>query len=171
MGCTMSFRAKVFAEIGDFAEDMGRVGTVPLGCEETELCIRLGARLPQARIVLAPSAVVDHRVSPDRGTWRYLRRRAYAEGLSKAVLARRVGAGDGLASERAYSRVVLPAGLRRELVDAARALRRGRGRETVDRLRAATALPVVLAGAAVGFLRGRIVPVRGAGHVEEDVGS
>jgi GT2 family glycosyltransferase len=171
MGCTMSFRAKVFAEIGDFAEDMGRVGTVPLGCEETELCIRLGARLPGVRVVLAPSAVVDHRVTPDRMTWRYLRRRAYAEGLSKAVVARRVGAGAGLASERAYSRVVLPAGLRRELVAAGRAVRRGQRGEAADRLRAAAAVPLALGGAGVGFLHGRVAPVRSGGHDEEDSGS
>lgn len=169
MGCAMSFRAKAFAAAGDFSEDMGRVGTVPLGCEETELCLRVRVRLPGSRIVLAPAAVVDHRVSDDRVTWRYLRRRAYAEGLSKAVLARRVGAGDGLASERAYTRVVLPAGARREIAAAGRALVGGRRGEAVDRLRSAVAVAVALGAAGLGFLRGHVASAPGVAAPEEDV--
>lgn len=44
-----------------------------------------------ARIVLSPRAEVDHRVSDDPVTGRHLRRRARAEGLSKAALARAGG--------------------------------------------------------------------------------
>ena len=40
MGCNMSFRREVFERVGGFAEDIGRIGKNPLGCEETELCIR-----------------------------------------------------------------------------------------------------------------------------------
>ena len=40
MGCNMSFRREVFERIGGFAEEIGRIGKNPLGCEETELCIR-----------------------------------------------------------------------------------------------------------------------------------
>ena len=41
IGCNMAFRATVFDTAGLFGEDLGRVGRVPYGCEETELCIRI----------------------------------------------------------------------------------------------------------------------------------
>ena len=160
MGCSMSFRTKALAEAGEFVEEMGRVGTVPLGCEETELCIRLGQVHPGARIVLTPDAVVDHRVSADRVTWGYLRRRAYAEGLSKSVVAARVGRDDGLAAERAYTRAVLPRALGRELARAARALPAGDLAAAGNALRAAAAVPLALAGAGTGLLRGRVAKGR-----------
>ena len=45
----------------------------------------------------------------------YFRTRAYAEGLSKALVARSVGAAKGLESERRYATRVLPAGIVRGL--------------------------------------------------------
>ena len=64
----------------------------PLGCEETELCIRARQTFARAgekiRIVFEPRAEVDHRVSHDRVEWAYLRRRSWAEGLSKAAVSR-----------------------------------------------------------------------------------
>ena len=54
MGCNMSFRRRVFAEVGGFDENLGRIGKTPLGCEETELCIRAHQRFPGATIVFEP---------------------------------------------------------------------------------------------------------------------
>ena len=156
MGCSMAFRREALVATGGFGEDMGRVGTVPLGCEETELCLRLRRLLPGARIVLDPDAVVDHHVSADRTGWRYLARRCHAEGLSKAVVTRRSGTRAGLASERTYTRHVLPGAVARELRAAGRALghrdRAGAARALV----AATAIPVALAAAGSGYVRGRL---------------
>jgi hypothetical protein len=45
--------------------------------------------------------------------------RCYIEGVSKGVLARRVGSGTGLASERAYVRAI-PAAAARSVADAVR---------------------------------------------------
>ncbi len=156
MGCSMAFRREALVASGGFGEDMGRVGTVPLGCEETELCLRLRRLLPGARIVLDPGAVVDHHVSADRTGWRYLVRRSHAEGISKAVVTRRSGTQAGLASERAYTRHVLPGAVARELRAAGVALghldRPGLARALV----AATAIPVALTAAGSGYLRGRL---------------
>ena len=156
MGCSMAFRREALVASGGFGEDMGRVGTVPLGCEETELCLRLRRLLPEARIVLDPAAVVDHHVSGDRTGWRYLVRRSHAEGISKAVVTRRSGTQAGLASERAYTRHVLPGAVARELRAAGVALghldRPGLARALV----AATAIPVALTAAGSGYLRGRL---------------
>ncbi|WP_018334300.1 glycosyltransferase family 2 protein [Actinomycetospora chiangmaiensis] len=156
MGCSMAFRRDVLVATGGFGEDMGRVGTVPLGCEETELCLRLRRLFPGARIVLDPDAVVDHHVSPDRTGWRYLVRRCHAEGISKAVVTRRSGTRAGLASEQAYTRHVLPAAVARELRETGNAVCRRDRASAVRGLVGAAAIPVALAAAGTGFVRGRL---------------
>ena len=158
MGCNMSFRRDVFAEVGGFSEDLGRVGTVPLGCEETELCIRATALFPQSSILMEPLARVRHRVSPDRLTWSYLRRRCYAEGVSKAAIAAMVGREGALSTERGYAGRVLPAGALRELRSAVVG---GRGRRGLAGAAAIVGGLLVTAG---GYLRGR-VQVRGLSTV------
>jgi GT2 family glycosyltransferase len=120
MGCNMSFRREAFAQIGGFSDGIGRIGSTPLGCEETELCIRLRQRMPDARIVFEPAAEVTHRVDEARTSWRYLLRRCWAEGLSKAAVAGLVGRDDALSAERAYLSRVLPAALARQLAGAGR---------------------------------------------------
>jgi glycosyltransferase involved in cell wall biosynthesis len=115
MGCNMSFRRSVFECIGGFNTGIGRLGALPLGCEETELCIRVRQRLPGTRIVFEPEAVVSHRISPDRISWSYLRRRSWAEGISKAAISRLIGPDDALSTERRYVTRVLPAAFVREL--------------------------------------------------------
>jgi GT2 family glycosyltransferase len=118
MGCAMSFRRSVFDRVGGFSTAVGRRGTVPLGCEETELCIRARQRIPRARILFEPRAVVDHHVSPDRLRWSYLRRRSWAEGVSKAAVSGMAGSGDALSTERHYVRAVIPAAMRHDLARA-----------------------------------------------------
>ena len=151
MGCNMSFRRDVFDQVGGFAVDLGRIGRTPLGCEETELCIRLGQAAPEARIVFRPDALVRHRVTPDRTTWRYLLRRSWAEGVSKAAVSRMVGASDGLSTERSYVATVLPRALWREVRGT---LRSGR------RAASAVALMAAPAATAAGYVRGRLHPTK-----------
>jgi O-antigen biosynthesis protein len=120
IGCNMSFRRTALERTAGFDPALGRVGKVPVGCEETELCIRVGRQNPGAVVLYEPAARVRHRVTADRATWRYFRRRCLAEGRSKAVVTRLAGAQAGLSSEREYTRRVLPAGVRRELRDTGR---------------------------------------------------
>ena len=146
MGCNMSLRAEVFKKVGGFAEDMGRIGKNPLGCEETELCIRArqaytGEGRP-AKIIFEPLAAVDHRVSDDRVHWRYLLRRGWAEGLSKAAVSRAVGTGDSLSAESSYTMKILPAGVVREV----------RERHPAS----AAAIVACFGVTAAGYLRGRL---------------
>ncbi len=117
IGCNMSFRAEPLRALGGFRHEIGRVGTRPLGCEETELCIRLAQRWPGSLLIHQPRAVVRHHVPAERTSWRYFRRRCYAEGLSKARVTRLVGAQAGLASERRHAAAVLPAATLRALSD------------------------------------------------------
>jgi glucosyl-dolichyl phosphate glucuronosyltransferase len=111
IGSNMSFRRDVFARVGGFHHAIGRVGVRPVGCEETELCIRATRRIPGSRIVYDPAVRVSHYLPEGRARWRYFRSRCYAEGLSKAIVAELAGAGRGLASERSYATRTLPAGV------------------------------------------------------------
>jgi len=108
VGASMALRHSLFDVVGGFDTAMGRVGRIPLGCEETELAVRARQRIPGASFVHDPGAVALHHVSPDRVRLGYFVRRCFAEGLSKAALARRAGAQDALSSERRYSVVTLP---------------------------------------------------------------
>ncbi len=148
IGCNMAFRARALEAAGPFRTDMGRIGGRPLGCEETELCIRLQQARPAARIVYVPSAVVTQRVPPPRATFRYFLQRCYSEGLSKAVVARFVGDRAALASERSYTRSTLPAGVVSGLVDTLR-------RHDPHGLTRSGAIIIGLGATGVGFLRGR----------------
>ncbi len=118
IGANMSFHRDVFEAIGGFRTDMGRVGARPLGCEETEFCIRARQRWPLRSLLYEPLARVRHRVPARRARWAYFCARCYAEGLSKALVAEFVGAKDGLASERLYTLQVLPRGIVQGMADA-----------------------------------------------------
>jgi glycosyltransferase involved in cell wall biosynthesis len=118
MGGNCSFRAEAFEIAGGFTTGIGRSsGKRPLGCEETEFCIRLGQRRPDSLLLFDDDAVIWHRVPVARARFGYLRARCYAEGLSKALVTRSVGAADGLASERAHALGALPRGVLRGLAD------------------------------------------------------
>jgi GT2 family glycosyltransferase len=112
MGCNMSFRANVLADhLGGFPIGVGRVGSKPMGCEETELCIRIRQSRADALILFEPRAIVHHRVTPERARWAYFLARCYAEGVSKALVAKHVGADDALRLERNYCLYTLPRGI------------------------------------------------------------
>lgn len=110
IGANMSFRASALAQAGPFSEGLGRIGTLPLGCEETEICIRARREIPGSKVLHVPDAVVHHRVAADRLTPRYFFHRCWSEGLSKAAVAGLVGSDAALASERRYMAWALPSG-------------------------------------------------------------
>ncbi|MCR2816009.1 glycosyltransferase family 2 protein [Microbacterium jiangjiandongii] len=148
MGCSMAFRRDPLLAVGGFNTDTGRVGKLPIGCEETEVCIKLRQLDPAHTVRYEPSARVRHHVSPDRTRMAYVAHRSWCEGISKAGIARTVGRQDALSAESAYASRVLPAALWREL-------RRG-----PQGAPAATAILLSLLLAGAGFLRGSIAPVR-----------
>jgi glucosyl-dolichyl phosphate glucuronosyltransferase len=146
IGCNMSFRRSIFAGIGGFRNGIGRVGTLPVGCEETELCIRTTQAWPNGVMVFQPRARVRHRVPASRATWQYFRSRCYAEGISKALIAQFVGANSALASERTYTLKTLPKGVLAGVGDACRG-------DFAGLLRAG-AIAAGLGFTAVGYLKG-----------------
>lgn len=115
IGCNMSFRREVFDTVGGFRNGIGRVNTRPVGCEETELCIRANQRWPDRIMVYKPDARVFHHVPGSRASWRYFFARCYFEGIAKAFVSRYIGQKDGLASEWTYSLRTLPNGVIRGL--------------------------------------------------------
>ncbi len=148
MGCSMAFRRRPLLDIGGFNPDTGRVGRLPIGCEETEACIKLRQADPGREILYAPAARVRHHVSADRVRMAYVAHRSWCEGISKAGIARTLGRQDSLSSETAYATRILPAGMWRHL----RTGRRG--------VVSATAIALSLSLAGAGYLRGRVAPVR-----------
>ncbi len=147
VGANMSFRRSPLLEVGGFSHDLGRVGTLPVGCEETDLSIRVHQRWPGSEILYDPAAEVEHVVPPARGRVRYFLDRCRAEGRSKAVLTGMVGSEDGLSSERSYVRRTLPLGVLGGLRDALRGDAGGIGR--------AAMILVGLAATSVDYLRVR----------------
>jgi O-antigen biosynthesis protein len=114
IGANMSFRRSVFAQVGGFDDRVGRIASLPAGCEETELCIRVRQRLPGAVVWYEPDALVSHRVRPERTTFSYFQARCRAEGMSKTRVAHLVGHRDGLETERGYVSRTLPLGALRD---------------------------------------------------------
>jgi glycosyltransferase involved in cell wall biosynthesis len=158
IGANMAVRRSVLERVGGFTEALGRVGVKPVGCEETDLCIRVRQADPGVRLLRDVRGPARHWVPAERQTVRYLLSRCWFEGRSKARLARRVGAGDGLSSERAYLlQVVLPGVLH----GPARGVARG---DVAAAARSAVLAAGTLA-TALGYLTGRLVRRGGPGSV------
>ncbi|WP_134321755.1 glycosyltransferase [Cumulibacter soli] len=160
IGANMALRRDAFEAVGGFAAGLGRVGTLPAGCEETELGIRIGQHLRGQVIVREPRAVVDHEVPTDRGTVRYFLTRCWHEGKSKAALTRIAGATDGLSAERGYVARILPSGVARSVLAAARGDGSGFGR--------AGAIGLGFASVGAGYLAGL---TRRARKADDEVGT
>ena len=149
IGANMSFRRSSIEAVGGFREGLGRIGSVPLGCEETELSIRVARRVADARIVYDPTVSVLHHVPEQRTSWEYFRRRCWGEGLSKAHVSQLAGARSGLSEERGYVSKTLPAGIGRSIREATKL------RDHHQLARAGA----IIAGLAVttgGYLTGRV---------------
>lgn len=145
LGCNMSLRRAIFEEIGGFRSEVGRVGTTPVGGEETELCIRARAEDASRQILYDPEAVVEHYVSADRTDFRYFVRRCYHEGLSKAIVTELATASTPLSTEGAYVRKTLPKAILREVSSL-----------SVDGMQRAAVIFVGLAVTTAGYVRAKV---------------
>ena len=149
MGGNASFKQEIFKEVGGFTTGIGRAqGKRPLGCEETEFCIRLTQQRPGAILLFDNRATIWHRVTAERCRFAYYWSRCYAEGLSKAMVTRSVGANDGLSSERHYTTRTLPRGVVSGLAETVHGDRTGLGR--------AGAIIVGVASASAGYTVGKL---------------
>lgn len=145
IGCNMSLRRSVLDVVGGFRSEVGRVGSTPDGCEETELCLRVRANQTCNQILFDPEMRVRHRVSSERATLRYFLRRCHHEGLSKAVVTELANASDALSSERAYVLDVLPRAVLREGLSM-----------SIDGLTRAAVILLGLAVTTTGYVEGKV---------------
>jgi GT2 family glycosyltransferase len=148
IGCNMSFRRHLLLTAGGFRDGMGRIGTLPVGCEETELCIRALQRWPDQKLLYVPQARVLHRVPADRATWQYFFSRCFAEGISKSQVANFVGTKDGLSNERSYVQQTLPLGILRSFTDLIT-------RRDLGGIGRAVAIVTGLVATTAGYVKGR----------------
>jgi glucosyl-dolichyl phosphate glucuronosyltransferase len=158
IGANMSFRRMAFEAAGYFDEGLGRVGKRALGCEETELSIRVRQAMPGKILLYNPMVRVQHNVSRQRTEWKYLRSRCYNEGRSKALVSRSVGVKDSLKSEWDYTLKVLPTGVVTGVRDTLRGDRHGVSRAWAI----TTGLGFTVAGYALGTLSAKMGAVRTA---------
>jgi Glycosyl transferase family 2 len=148
IGANMSFRTDLALAAGGFNGSVGRIGTLPRGCEETALAIQVTAQA-HAHVMYVPAAAVDHHVGPERAQFGYFVRRCWHEGQSKAAVVRLVGATSGLSRERRQAAVVIPAAIWRDL----RSMLRGH-------IAAGTRIAASIAGLAAsisGYVSGRLI--------------
>lgn len=150
IGASMCIRRTVFDGAGGFDTGLGRTAeALPLGCEETELCIRAAKTFPQGYFVFEPSSGCDHAIPANRASWGYFLKRCWAEGLSKASLSLIASSGAALASERTYVTKTLPSGITRNLID----VLRGKQSGALRAVALLSGLGVTAAGFAVGRIR------------------
>jgi glycosyltransferase involved in cell wall biosynthesis len=83
----ISYKAKVFAEVGLFSESLGRFGDPLFQGEDTEFALRV-IKVTGKRARYRPNAIVYHRIRPDRLRLRSLLERAYLQGYAKAYISR-----------------------------------------------------------------------------------
>lgn len=89
IGANMAFKREVFEKVGFFETSVGRFGKKLLGSEETELCLRLKNKYPNVKIIYDPEVIVYHKVPRERTRIGYVLKRAFFEGISKAILSTR----------------------------------------------------------------------------------
>lgn len=159
IGANMSFWREVFDEV-KFYSGIGHTGTRPFGGSDPDFCIRVTQRWPEKVLLYEPKAHVYHRVDEKRTSWSYFCLRCYNEGLSKAVLTRRVGAQDGLSSERRYTLHTLPKGALKGIQDASRGDLSGLGRTTAI----IAGLTITTTGYLVGLFTQRLAAWRTVLH-------
>lgn len=115
IGANMSFRRRTAQAIGGFRNGVGAVGDSPLRGEDTEFCIRVRQRWGYEALLYEPRARVRHRQHAGRARWGYFCSMCYAQGQTKALIARLLGRQDSLSSEWSYAARTLPLGVLRSL--------------------------------------------------------
>jgi len=114
-GANVAFRRSVFERFGLFNTRLGHVGKMPVGGEECDLVLRI--REGGGIVLYWPAAVVHHRIPRARMKRSYFRRRYFADGIRRGMLA-----GD---DERSHPLGIPVWSLRRAAREAGRWMERG----------------------------------------------
>ncbi len=105
--CSMIAPKSVYEQAGFFSKEIGAVEGGRRGGEEAEFCLRVKERIPGKDIVYEPNAVVHHKVHAFRVSLKYLVRRSYDEGYSKAIMQKCLKTSGQLSTENSYLRYLL----------------------------------------------------------------
>jgi hypothetical protein len=162
----MVVRRGAFEAVGGFREGFGKIGDRARP-EDTDLCVRM-SRASGGRWMYVPSAVIDHPVPVERGTFGFFLARCFNEGRGKVEMARLLGSEPSLDSEQEYLRRTVPRAVVRDLAGALR------GRGVYHAARAGAAVAGVLAAGVGGAVESMTlsrpvpppVPVATAGRPE-----
>ncbi|RUS42677.1 glycosyltransferase family 2 protein [Cohnella sp. AR92] len=84
-GANVAFRRSIFDSMAMFREDLGRVGSNLLSSEESELIERIRGKYS---VYYTPHASVLHKIPRSRMNRKWLLRRIYWQGVSRAVSSR-----------------------------------------------------------------------------------
>ncbi len=87
-GCNIAFNRRVFNEGYRFPIELGRIGSLLLAGEETELFLILQKQ--GKSLWYSPKSIIHHRMTGDRLSEGYYIRRAYWDGLSWAIIDGRI---------------------------------------------------------------------------------
>jgi hypothetical protein len=90
-GATVAFRRWDLLQVGGLASGVDVREGVPRGAEFVELCLRLAADEPEARVVSTSSARVSRTVAPNETRWRSVAGAAFDRGVAQSALRRSVG--------------------------------------------------------------------------------
>jgi glycosyltransferase involved in cell wall biosynthesis len=110
----MAVRASIFHVVDGFRTDFGKTGSRSRP-EDTDLCIRMSARVPGGHWVYVPEARIQHSVPGDRSTFTFYLKRCYSEGGGKVELSANIDTAGTLDVERDYLRRTIPRGVRLHL--------------------------------------------------------
>jgi glycosyltransferase involved in cell wall biosynthesis len=110
IGCNMSFRKSALEKAGYFRSDLGRFGKFLFAGEESDVSLRIKHKIPGARIINEPSAVVFHSVNVNRMKLKYILVRSFYEGVSKSLISSSTfDQSKDLTTERSYLKFILRA--------------------------------------------------------------
>jgi GT2 family glycosyltransferase len=149
-GCNMSFRSEVFDKVGLFDTKLGRVGRKLVTAEETEFSIRALNSFPDSKIIYDPSVVVYHKTHEYRQTFRYMMRRGYHEGMSKAHIEKMYNCKGTLSTEDTYLGYLFKS------VIPERFGRAFRGMDVVPNTKEVVVLLAVIASVGAGYVVGKV---------------
>ncbi|KQS22535.1 glycosyltransferase [Frigoribacterium sp. Leaf186] len=147
-GPSVAFRRWDLLQVGGLASGADVRDATPRGAEFAELCLRLAADEPEARVVSVSSARVSRTVTPGETRWRSVAGAAFDRGVAQTALRRSVGRDADTGTVRRVTPGRLTAAAWRSLV----------GRRAGASLLAVAALALV-AGRVSGLLRGTRIGV------------
>lgn len=115
--CNASLRRQIFNSVGLFPPETGRAADWGTGFE-CQFFLRVKSCISDAVIFYEPTAIVYHKVTPQRAKMKYLILRCYNEGLHKAKIERACAglSQRPLSTENSYLRYLLTNAIPRKLM-------------------------------------------------------